>query len=269
MALAEKIDQLEIALDLRRKVVGVTFLYDESAYERDPVPPVKNLFSFCMMVKVASSGAAIKAREENFKCPGARRAFGMMKVDDHYSSGGRYFSFGLYQSLDIARKTAGAMALLPRPVIGVTVQPLKDCVREPDVAIIIADAYNVMRVVQGYTYHFGPAKQIQSCGNQGVCCELTAQPFRTKDINVSLLCSGTRFSCRWEDGELGVGMPFSMLPQVIDGVLKTADPTEPDRRKRSIMRRAANRGSAFRVTPGENYYRSDPGTGKLKPRAGE
>ena len=264
MDITQRIDQLECVLDLKRRIVGVKFLYDEKAFDQNVIDPVKNMFSFCMMVKVASSGAAIKAKQENFKCPGAKRAFGMMKVDDHFSSGARYLELGLYKNLDIAKKVTDQMAFLPRPLFGVAVQPLKDFVEAPDVAIIIADAYDAMRILQGYTYHAGQANGIRSCGNQGVCCELTAQPYRSNDINVSLLCSGTRFSCRWKEGEVGVGMPFSMLPLVIDGVVNTANATEPARNKERIITRAETRGANLGITWGENYYRSEPGTGKLK-----
>ena len=95
MDIPRRIDQLECVLDLKRRIVGVKFLYDEKAFDQNVIDPVKNMFSFCMMVKVASSGAAIKAKKENFKCPGAKRAFGMMKVDDHFSSGARYLELGL------------------------------------------------------------------------------------------------------------------------------------------------------------------------------
>ena len=264
MDITRRIDRLECALDLRRRIVGVKFLYHEKAFHRNPVKPVKNMFSFCMMVKVASMGAAIKAREENFKCPGAKRAFGMMKVDDHFSSGARYLELGLYENGDVAKRVARQMAFLPRPLFGVTVQPLKAFAEAPDVVIIVTDPYNAMRILQGYTYYRGQAKGIRSCGNQGVCCELTAQPYRDQDINVSLLCSGTRFACRWKDGEVGVGMPFSMLPKVIDGVIKTANAVEPSRRREGIMARAENRGENLDIAWGENYYRSEPGTGKLK-----
>ena len=59
-------------------------------------------------------------------------------------------------------------------------------------------------------------------------------------------------------------MPFSMLPQVIDGVVNTANATEPARNKERIIARAETRGTNLGITWGENYYRSEPGTGKLK-----
>ncbi len=268
MAMINQIDQLACALNLKRRIVGVKFLEDEIAWEKSHVRSAINMFSFCKLVKIAAAGTALKANEENFKCPGARRTFRMMAMDDHFRSGGRYFELGLYETKAVAKCVAGSMAFLPVPVFGVMVAPLESFDEPPDVVIIITDAYNGMRILQGYTYHFGPAKGIRSCGNQGVCCELAAQPYVANEINLSLLCSGTRFSCRWKDGEIGVGMPYFMFSEVVSGVIHTANATEPDRKKALIKEREKERGVNLHITWGENYYGSDPGTGKRITRHG-
>ena len=58
--------------------------------------------------------------------------------------------------------------------------------------MIAANPFNVMRIVQGYAYHYGMLKNVNMIGNQAICLECTARPYVLKDMNVSVLCIGTR-----------------------------------------------------------------------------
>ncbi len=241
-------------LGLHRPSVGVTFFYSTSDYERSPsIPPARPL-SFCMMVKLAAMGRALKATKADVNCPGARRALGMSPPDSDFKSGNRYLSFGLYKNLETARAASDGISLISRNVRGLAVQPLSVHDTPPDVVILICSPYQAMRIIQGYAYHFGPAPQVRCNGMQGVCAELTARSFQTQDINVSLLCSNTRFSCAWGDAELGVGMPFQKFLKVIDGVIKTVNSVEPNRKKKEIIERSGGDRTRLNVKPGKTYY---------------
>ena len=70
-------------------------------------------------------------------------------------------------------------------------------------------------------------------GDQGVCADLTAAPFNNNDMNFSVLCAGTRKMARWEDDEMGVGLPIHQFPGLTDGVLQTLNYIEyPDRKQK-------------------------------------
>lgn len=137
-----------------------------------------------------------------------------------------------------------------------------------DIVIIIDTPYTIMRIVQGYTYNYGVAKNIRFAGNQGVCSELTARPYEENDINISLLCSNTRFSCKWEDGEMGVGMPYKIFLNVIQGVLQTLNPTEHDYKKEEIIKKSTENNLDLNVVLGKNYYNSSIGVCSLKIKGG-
>lgn len=242
------------ALGLDKEIVGITFFSNERDYQKSPAVPPRRPLSHCMMVKLATMGRALKAKEEHVNCPGARRALGLTRPDTDFKSGSRYFSFRLYENMETARATTATVSLLSRDVLGLSVQPLAFHDKPPDVVLLICNAYQAMRIIQGYTYHFGPAPQFRCTGMQGVCSELTARSFEMRDIHVSLLCSGTRFSCAWKDAELGVAMPFDMFPKVFDGVIKTVNGAEPDRRKREIIGRSDPGSSGLDVEFGTAYY---------------
>ena len=210
--------------------------------------------SFCIMVKLATMGRALKAKEEHINCPGATRALGLTEPDADFRSGNRYFSFNLYEDLSAAKATTDTVRLISRETYGVAVRPLALQPKAPDVVLIICNPYQAMRIIQGYGYHFGPAPQIRNNGMQGVCSELAARAFQMQDISVSLLCSGTRFSCTWKDAELGVSMPFAMFPKVFDGVVRTINGADSDKKKKKIIERSGRDSSGLDVKLGTAYY---------------
>ena len=262
--LTAHIKKATAALGLTKKIVGVKLLPTAEDYAAFPAPPAGHRLSYCMMVRMAAYGKTLKAEDRHFKCNGARRALGLLPLDEHFVSGRHYQGMGLYGSRDNAREVSGNMAFLKRPLHSVAVYPLEDSPAEADVVLMICSVYQAMRIVQGYAYRFGFPSPIQMIGNQGVCAELTAQPLITGKINASVLCSGTRFACKWKDGEMGVGLPFGLFSRVVDGVLSTLDPTEPDPRKKEILERMNQEGVQTPITLGKNYYGSEPGAQKLK-----
>lgn len=126
----------------------------------------------------------------------------------------------------------------------------------PDVILALCKANQAMRMVQGFIYHHGPAKTMTSFGMQGVCAELTANPYLHKAINVSLLCSNTRYSCSWNDEELGVGIFGQVFATLVDGVLQTINRAEADKSKRRIVTRSQSKGMDLGVRYGCDYYSS-------------
>ena len=258
-----EMDRLYSSINVDRKIVGVKFLFSEDDFNSFDIEPAKAKLSYCMMVKIASSGKSIKVKREHFKCNSSARALGIKESDFHVKSGREYYSYGLYDSLGTAKKVQSTVTYIEDSIYGVVLQPIEMFKVDPDVAIMISNPYNVMRVVQGYTYTYGMAENIKFAGNQGLCSELTARPYENNDINISLLCSNTRFSCKWEDGEMGVGMPYKIFQSVLEGVLNTLNPAEPDYKKEDIIKRAGKRNVKINVVKGENYYNSSIGVAKL------
>ncbi|WP_159434284.1 DUF169 domain-containing protein [Peptoclostridium litorale] len=258
-----EMDRLYSCLNMDRRIVGVKFLFSEEEFNSFDVNTAKAKLSYCMMVKIASSGKGIKVRSEHFKCNSSARALGIKESDSSVKSGRKYYSYGLYDSLGTAKNVQSAVTYVEDPIYGAVLQPVEMFKVDPDVAIIVSNPYNIMRVVQGYTYKYGMAENIKFAGNQGVCSELTARPYENNDINISLLCSNTRFSCKWEDGEMGVGMPYKIFKNVLKGVLNTLNPAEPDYKKEGIIKRAGKRNVEIDVVKGENYYNSSIGVAKL------
>ena len=111
-----------------------------------------------------------------------------------------------------------------------------------------------MRIVQGYAYSYGMPKSVNLIGNQAVCLECTARPYAVKDMNLSLLCIGTRHRAGWEDAEMGVGIPGEQFADVVTGLMSTLNQMENDENKKKIEVKLKRQNIPFEIRYGYNYY---------------
>ena len=91
----------------------------------------------------------------------------------------------------------------------------------PDVVIVMTNAYQSMRMVQGYEYGTGKKPAIDMGAMQGMCSELTISPYLTGEMNVSVLCPSTRMLCKWSENDMAVGIPYELFEQIVEGVEAT------------------------------------------------
>ncbi len=250
------VNKLDNILGLERKIVGVKFLFTKEDFDKINTPQVKNKMSYCNMVRLVTKGKSFKANIENFYCKASARALGLKKLDNRIISGQEYFSYGMYNSLGTAKFVQKHVTHINHEIYGVDVMPLEEFEYDPDIVIIICNAYQAMRIVQGYSYNFGVAKNVKFIGNQGLCSECTATPYEMNDLNVSLLCSNTRFAAKWSENELGVGMPYSMFDIIADGIIKTLNSSEPNKRKREIIKQLEEKNIDMNVKLHTSYYKS-------------
>jgi uncharacterized protein (DUF169 family) len=253
--LNETVNIINCALKLERRITGVKFLFDEAEYNSADAKKITGKIPYCVMVKAAMSGNGTKAAAENFGCNGAAKALGVVEPGEISLSGRFYNSLGLYRDLTISKNVQGRTTFCSHKIYGVMVKPVEQFNVEPDIILIAADSYNAMRIIQGFTYSYGFNTAFKISGNQAVCSECTAFPFESNNINVSLLCSGTRFKAGWNDSELMIGFPYNRFQLIADGVLSTLDPVEPNEKKSEIKQRFNNTDlEPPEITFNRNYY---------------
>ena len=247
--------EIEKLLALDRKVVGVKFVYAEGQLDESRFSVPEKPLSFCQAVRGASLGHEILLKREMGGCPGANRALGFCEVTSNFYSGESGFSLGLYKNEEVAKSVANDVAITEKETCGIALGPLDKFSEAPDVVIIFANPREMMRVMQGYTHVFGIAKNISLSGNQALCVETTATPLKTNDINISLLCSGTRFKAKWSDNELVCGLPYSMSEKLVEGLKGTVNAVEEDKRKGEIKEGLEEKNLLdFEIAFGRTYY---------------
>lgn len=243
-------------LTLERGIAGITFLATREEYERPQAAAVRANIAYCVVVKAAMSGKSVKLASTFSGCSGGSRALGMLPPSEAFATGHLYHGFGLYHDLSTSRQVAGTMTVCEKPCFGVLAQPLAGYVdRDPDVVILVTDARNAMRLVQGYTYHHGSQPTLKMAGNQALCSECTAHPLEKGRMNISVLCSGTRYLASWKPHELAIGIPFEQFAATVHGLMQTANAVELDPAKQRIREQLLSQGlpdPQFRF--GHTYY---------------
>ena len=255
--------QLNNALELERKVIGIKFIYTKEEFDKANAQKLLKRIPYCVMVKAATTGACIKATKENFGCPDGAISLGLYepltegfehREPDFFVSGRRYAEPGVYKDMETAQKTMANIIILDKKVYGMVLKPLECFEDDPDTVMIFANTYNMMRLIQGYSYEYGTFSNYRMAGNQAICSESTAYPLTHDCINVSMLCSGTRQNSKWSDGELSMGMPYHMFPKVLNGVYQTINPLVRDEVKAKIEKRMKETGQEIiDVKYGTNY----------------
>lgn len=223
-------------LDLKRQIVGVKFIFSKEKFKKNDGPISKKKLSYCRMVKRASQGQNIKANFDNFSCFAGARALGIVDAEELYKSGAYYDGCGLYQDFATAKAATDAIEICEHNIYGVQVKPLKDFEQQPDIAIIITNSFNAMRFIQGYSHQYGPYTDFKMMGNQAICSECTAQPYKNDNISFSLLCAGARKS-GFEQEEVGLGIKFEKFRDIVTGLCATVTPVEDNQNKKVIAKK--------------------------------
>lgn len=242
-------------LGLERKVVGIKFLFDEDEYNEFDAEP-SSMMTYCTMVRNATKGRGAKGDINSFACLSAARALGLLKPNNDVISGRAHRKMKVYRDLTVSRSIARDMVYCEHQIYGVGIKPLEDYTSEPDIVIVIASPLNAMRIIQGNAYNNGQLKNIKMAGMQAICQECTSYPFETNEINVSLMCSGTRHVAQWGEDEMAIGIPYNKFKSVVDGIKNTVNPMERNSRKKKIEKKLAdnNLESLINIEYNKNYY---------------
>ena len=248
------IERFSIVLGLERKIIGVHFLLIKQEYESSDAKPLDFRMTYCRMLYNAMNGRKIKATKDSFTCQGGPEMLGLRPLTNYERSGKQFDTFRLYEDMAVAHQVQQDLLPISHLAYGVEIGPIEQ-MEKTDVVIMISDAYQAMRIMQGYTYHYGMASNIGTIGNQGACSDLTARPYMTNDINLSLLCAGARQSMNTTDGEVGIGMPIRIFKTVLRGVLDTVNAAQNDLRKKEIQKRVdkSDIGLGFELDYGHMY----------------
>ena len=231
--LKENASILQHYLLLQTCPVGVRFLQNQTDYEQCANKEVQSVAYYCYLVKLASGGQGLKASSHKMACETASQVLGLQDYDHEETGIQGWDSIRVFKNKELAKAKHRKLRPDADQKYGISVSALHQCTENPDSIILIANAYQAMRVMQGYHYYYSE-RSISMTGMCGVCYESTAAVESSHDLHVSLLCSGTRFICKWKDDTLMISFPYGMLDSIIDGLIKTAQPCESDEKKKLI-----------------------------------
>lgn len=249
-------EELKVLLKINKEIVGVKLVANKEEYNRYSGKELTKPLPYCVAVKSATLGNSIKLNKKTGGCLGGNRALKLSYSDNKFKTGESGFNLGLYKNLDIAKGVANEIAELNTETYGVIIKPLQLFEDIPDVVLIISNTREAMRILQGYTYNYGLLKNISMSGNQAVCVESTVQPIQTKQMNISMFCSGTRFKCDWGESEVVSGIHISKIEGLVEGLKGTVNAIELNDRKKEIEQGLKNIESLdFEVDYEKTYFK--------------
>lgn len=254
--ITEYTEDLMLSLNMDKKPVGVKFINTKEDYDLLSIKEPKKALAYCQMIAYARNGKMIKSRNENHLCDGATTALGLEPSNAKIESGEEYFSYNLFQCKAAARRLRSNIESLnyeDTKTYGILLGPLDKFENTPDVVIMIANPYQVMRIVQGYEYKTGQKTKMDVGAMQAMCSELTVVPTLTGEINISVLCPSTRMLCRWKEEDMGVSIPFEKFYETVDGVFGTLSTTESKYNKIKIIERFEAVGKKLDIDPNMGY----------------
>lgn len=255
---------LRNAIEMDRHAVGVKLIKTKEEFDLAEAQPLTGKLPYCVMIRAAASGHGIKAAKEHFGCCGGSVALGIVNPDTelypdkepgYYQSGHPGFDdMKIYCNLEVARQAGLSVVLLQDSSYGVMVKPLEQFTEDPDVVIMITRPFGAMRIIQGYSYMFGTYSAFRLAGNQAMCSELTTYPLTSGEINISMMCSGARMNAGWKKEELGIGIPFSKMDDLLNGIYQTVNQLERDPEKHWIEDNMNQSGeNLIDIVYGHNY----------------
>lgn len=238
---AELAAALHTGLLLDRACVGVLLFHSRERFEAWQYPQPAEPLHYCAAVNAAAKGERLKLSASDISCDTAPKTLGLDPGFRDPAFIESYVTGGLYRDLETARKVLADVAVM-KDVAGVALAPLEEFAADapPDVVIVPANPRAVMRIVQGAAFS-GRRVRSEFIGMHGICAESTAFPHISGDIGISLLCSGTRFAAGWEDELMSVGVPWSLVPELVEGLLATAERYETDEHKGRIRAACSRR----------------------------
>ncbi len=247
---------LSLALDLQRQVVGVRLINEPEEFGALAAPLVKGKMAYCQMVEKASRGQLYKSTLENHSCDGATTALALEASTPRIESGEEYYSYNLFASKAAARRLRGSIRSLPwqhTATYGVLTGPLAQFPLPPDLVLVLGRPYCMMRLVQGYEYATGIKPKLDIGAMQALCSELTAVPLQSGQMNLSVFCPSTRMLGKWGDDEMGAALPFERFYETVDGVFGTLTTTDTKEKKRAAIARFENAGKTLDIDPDLGY----------------
>ena len=254
MNIKNSVDLIESYLDLDRKPVGIKFFFDKDEFDNFQVPQRDRRVTYCNSVQLASKGNAMKLTKENQGCPNGAFALNFTDVPEPIANGKGRFSKNIYKDVETSKSINDDMRFIPKRTAGIAVMPLEDFKEDPDIVVLVGSSYNIMRMIQGHGYFNGYTNNLRTVGLQAVCQDLTSYPYNTQDINISLLCPGTRLVADWKADEIGIGIPFAKWYEVVEGVKETTNPFERNDKKEGIEKRLKGRElDSSEIKFNENY----------------
>lgn len=174
----------------------------------------------CGMVSLArKEGKTFYSTAENHECNGGAWSLGLREITETLKNGDFYFKLGKFESSAACKRTIDRVPHLGTGETYATMYaPLEKTPFDPQVVVIVANPWAMLKLSQSALFRVGGRIGAEFAGIQSVCGDACAQTYLNGKINFSLGCDGSRKFSGIEDGEMVIGIPAEILPDLIEAL---------------------------------------------------
>jgi uncharacterized protein (DUF169 family) len=174
----------------------------------------------CSMIGLArKEGRIFYSVSENHECNGGAWSLGLREITESLKNGDFYYKLGKFESSAACKRTIDRVPhLLTGETYATLYAPLEKTPFDPQVVIIVATPWAMLKLAQSSLFRLGGRIQSEFAGIQSVCSDTCAQTYLNGRVNFSLGCDGSRKFSGIEDGELVIGIPAELLPEITESL---------------------------------------------------
>jgi len=174
----------------------------------------------CAMVGLArKEGRIFYSPSARHECNGGAWALGLREITESLKNGDFYFKLGKFESSAACKRTIDRVPHLDTNETFATLYaPLEKTPFDPQVVLIVANAWSMLKLAQSSLFRMGGRINAEFAGIQSVCSDACAQTYLNGQVNFSLGCDGSRKFSGIEDGELVIGIPAELLPEITESL---------------------------------------------------
>jgi uncharacterized protein (DUF169 family) len=174
----------------------------------------------CSMVGLArKEGKIFYSTAVRHECNGGAWALGLREITESLRNGDFYYKLGKFESSAACKRTIDRIPHLRNLETYATLYaPLEKTPFDPQVVLIVASPWVMLKLAQSVLFRIGGRINAEFAGIQSVCSDACAQTYLNGQVNFSLGCDGSRKFSGIEDGEMVMGIPAELLPEITESL---------------------------------------------------
>ena len=192
--------------------------------KKEEVPPemqeLDKTMRHCAMVGLArKEGKIFFSTAGKHECNGGAWALGLRELTESLRTGDFYYKLGKFESSAACKRTIDRVPHLQTLETYATLYaPLEKTPFDPQIVLIVANPWTMLKLAQSVLFRIGGRINAEFAGIQSVCADACAQTYLNGQVNFSLGCDGSRKFSGIEDGEMVVGIPAELLPEITESL---------------------------------------------------
>jgi uncharacterized protein (DUF169 family) len=174
----------------------------------------------CSMVGLArNEGRIFYSTSDKHECNGGAWSLGLREITETLKNGDFYYKLGKFESSAACKRTIDRVSHLnPGDTFATLYAPLEKTPFDPQVVVIVASPWAMLKLSQSVLFRLGGRINAEFAGIQSVCSDACAQTYLNGHINFSMGCDGSRKFSGIGDGEMVIGIPAELLPEIVESL---------------------------------------------------